>query len=98
MRCGSRELRHRQGRGGKQHDAKVCHDVLGPSKKVLGNDGLVLPNDPAGRSTANRWAGLWRVMKLGGDIFHPRNRVHASLFIAHSGRNLQVRLMHYYDQ
>ena len=29
MRCGGRELRHRQGGGGKKQDAKVCHDVLG---------------------------------------------------------------------
>ena len=30
MRCGDRKLRHRQSGRGKQHDAKVCHDVLVP--------------------------------------------------------------------
>src|SRR5580704_12029114 len=32
-------------------------------------------------------------MKLGRDIFPLRNRLHASLFITHSGRPLQVRLV-----
>jgi hypothetical protein len=34
MRCGGRELRYRQSRCGKQHDAKVCHDVLGPRENA----------------------------------------------------------------
>ena len=38
MRCGGRELRYRQSRCGKQHDAKVCHDVLGPRKNPGSNE------------------------------------------------------------
>jgi hypothetical protein len=33
------ELRYRQSSCGKQHDAKVCHDVLGPRKKA-GSNGM----------------------------------------------------------
>ena len=52
MRCGDRKLRHRQSGRGKQHDAKVCHDVLG-SRKILGSEGVAFTEHSAGRSTAN---------------------------------------------
>jgi hypothetical protein len=40
VRCGGRKLRHGQSGRGKQHDAKVCHDDLGPwecsgSKRIV---------------------------------------------------------------
>jgi len=41
MRCGCRELRNGQSGRGKQHDAKVCHDDLGPWKGS-GSNGLAV--------------------------------------------------------
>jgi hypothetical protein len=40
MRCLCRELRHGQSGRGKQHDAKVCHDDLGPWEGS-GSNGIV---------------------------------------------------------
>jgi hypothetical protein len=41
VRYGCRKLRHRQSGRGKQHDAKVCHDDLGPWE-CSGSKGLVV--------------------------------------------------------
>jgi hypothetical protein len=41
MQCLCRKLRHGQSGRGKQHDAKVCHDVLGPWEKP-GSNGLAI--------------------------------------------------------
>ena len=51
MRYGCRELRHGQSGRGKQHEAKVCHDVV-PGKNLVATKKLS-PNVSAGRSTAN---------------------------------------------
>jgi hypothetical protein len=88
-RCGlrerseGRELRRRQGGRGEQQDAKVCHDVLGPRNRS-GSNGL-------------HWHASWSIERLiirpdcgglqmvGWFLFHWRNGLHASLFIARSG-------------
>jgi hypothetical protein len=44
MRCGGRELRHRQSGRGEQHDAKVCHDVVGPWENLVAGSGKAVPN------------------------------------------------------
>ena len=85
MRCGGRELRYRQSSCGKQHDAKVCHDVLGPRKKpgsnefafidVLDDSQQVIIRPDCGRLQMARWF-----------LFHRRNGLHAPLFIACSDR------------
>ena len=84
MRCGGRELRCRQGSRGEQQDAKVFHDVLGPR------------NRPDGNGTAFHWHVSWSIERLiirpdcgglqmvGWFLFHRRNGLHASLFIARS--------------
>ena len=88
MRCGGRELRYRQSGGGKQHDAKVCHDVLGPRKRpgsnefafidVLDDSQRVIIRPDCGRLQMARWF-----------LFHRRNGLHAPLFIACSDRGLK---------
>ena len=91
MRCGGRELRYRQSRCGKQHDAKVCHDVLGPRKTpgsnefafigILDDSQRVIIRPDCGRLQMARWF-----------LFHRRNGLHVPLFIACSDRGFNAGL------
>jgi len=94
MRCGGRELRYRQSGGGKQHDAKVCHDVLGPRKNPGSNEFAFIDIlDDSQRVIIRPDCG--RLQMARSFLFHRHNGLHPPLFIAcsHHGFHSRPRLV-----
>ncbi len=89
MRCGGRELRYRQRCCGKQHDAKVCHDVLGPRKNPGSNEfGFIDALDDSQQVIIRPECGCLQMARR--NLFHRANRLHGPLFIACSDDGLNA--------
>ena len=89
MRCGGRKLRYRQRCCGKQHDAKVCHDVLGPRKNPGSNEfALIDALDDSQQVIIRPECGCLQMARR--NLFHQANGLRGPLFIACSDDGLNA--------